>query len=163
MLKPIPTIPEGISSYLFVRMCADMSPDDGSEWCDFKALDNLPPYSCKYVLDPDTPLVFRRPPGTEDFTIVKLPLSAALECLEEDERFNLNPARWDRVKRQLSEGGCEYPWMSALPGGRPMLQDGRHRIVAMMRLLGKTTAPFIVEKRHLASIKAWPAFQLPQS
>ncbi|SFI01599.1 hypothetical protein SAMN04487959_114134 [Modicisalibacter xianhensis] len=143
-----------------MRLCTDSFSEDGSEWYNFKSLENLPPYSCKYELDPDNPLSFRRPPGTKDFYVIELPLRAALETMEEEEQFLLNPARWNNVTRDLSEGWCYHPWMSALPGGRPTLQNGRHRIVTMMRLLGMTSAPFVVEPEHIAAVKAWPEFKL---
>ncbi|MEL7968079.1 hypothetical protein AAG587_17050 [Vreelandella neptunia] len=158
--RPLPPVPEGISAYFFMRMCTDAFCEDGSEWYDFQSLDNLPPYSCKYELDIDNPISFRRPPGTEGFHVIELPLRLALETMEEEDQYSLNPARWNKVVLDLSEGWCYHPWMSAVPGGRPTLQDGRHRIITMMKLLGMSSAPFIVEPEHVAAVKSWPDFQL---
>lgn len=82
---PLPPVPESISAYFFMRMCTDAFCEDGSEWYDFQSLDNLPPYSCKYELDIDNPISFRRPPGTDGFHVIKLPLRSALETLEEED------------------------------------------------------------------------------
>ncbi|MGP8289221.1 hypothetical protein ACT3OH_02990 [Vreelandella zhanjiangensis] len=162
MIKPLPPIPEDVSSYFFMRMCTDAFADDASEWYDFMALENLPPYSCVYELNVHSPIEFRYPDGTEGFQVIELPLQAAIETMEKEERFNVNPLRWNRVIRDLSEGWCYYPWMTRAHRTRPELQDGRHRILVMMKLLGMKSAPFVVAEEDVETVKAWTPFQLSQ-
>lgn len=151
-LYPYP--PDEVSAYFFFRMCDDAYPDDASEWHDFKKFGNLPSECFKYDLATAPPIEFCRPPGTDSFCIIDLPLQEVHQTIPDDQRFYLNPARWDRVKKQLADGRCEHPWVS-FNGAYPMLMDGRHRIVAMIRLLGMTTAPFVVEAEHLPAIQDW--------
>ena len=89
--KYLPPIPEGVEAYFFMRMCADGFSDDHSEWYDFRKLDNLPPCCLKYEIDPSRPLAFRYPPQPSNFTIIDLPLRAALETMSDDQQYFFKP------------------------------------------------------------------------
>ena len=156
--KPMRPIPQQrkmvVSQYFLTRMYFDQSPHDASEFYNFQSLDNVPDYSCKYDIDPEVEINFHRPPATEEFEIIELPLVPSLYTLGKDDCLKLNPARYDRVKKQISQGILEYPWMT-ISNGHVHLMDGRHRVVAMLKILKRITAPFIVEKKHILDVRSW--------
>jgi hypothetical protein len=113
----------------------------------FGSIDAIP--GCEiFRFDPSKPLKFKKQPGCSNYEIIELPLLAALDLLGDD-KFEMHPPRWYRVKKQISEKGeIEYPWICSSATGSVSLMDGRHRIIAMIKFLGMTHAPFIVEPDH---------------
>lgn len=155
MKLPLPEKPEGVSLFFFLRFYANTDLLTGSDWYDWQTVENIPP--CGLFDFPDKEkLKFRFAPANEDFEVITLPLVAALGTMVPEDRYLLNPLRWHRVKEQLSTGEIEYPEMT-LGLGRgittPALQDGRHRIVAMMKLMGMVTAPFAVDPGHAETVR----------
>ncbi|WP_316852220.1 hypothetical protein [Ralstonia thomasii] len=136
--------------YFYIRFAAG-DETVGDEWYRFKTIADMPP--CLKHDYPTRDLEFRVPPQCRTFEIVTIDLRSALETLPDDEQLNLNPARWSRVRRDLSKGWCYTPWMT-VQQGRAVLMDGRHRIVAMMKFLELEYAEFSVEPEHLATVLA---------
>jgi len=132
-----------------------MMPD---ERYDFVALENIP--DCVKYEYPSAALDFRTPMGLEDFAIVELNLSRALETLADD-RFRLSFNRWDNVKRDLSQGWCYMPWMYVSEEYGPSLMDGRHRIVAMMRILKMERCPFLAKPQYVDAIMEFDKSIIP--
>ncbi|WP_319640837.1 hypothetical protein [Ralstonia pickettii] len=149
-VKKMPPLPAGMSMYFYIRFAAG-DETVGDEWYRFKTMADMPP--CLKHDYPTRDLEFRVPPLCRSFETVTIHLRSALATLPESEQLNLNPARWSRVRRDLSEGWCYTPWMS-VQQGRARLMDGRHRIVAMMKFLELEYAEFSVEPEHLAAVRA---------
>lgn len=154
IIGTLPPAPPECSMYFWVRFFANADPTIGDEWYNWKALENLPPCG-HFDFAQGGSLSFRFAPSTRDFEVVELPILAVLEMMEADQRFNLNPARWHRVKNQIHIGSIEYPWVTANRSGHPSLMDGRHRLVAMMKFLGLSHAPFVVESKHVEAVKRY--------
>jgi hypothetical protein len=148
--KKLPPVPKGVSMYFYLRF-AGGGETFGDEWYRFESLEDMPP--CLKHDYPTRDLDFRIPPQCRSFELVTIDLRSALATLPEDERLNLNPARWSRVRRDLSEGWCYTPWMG-VEEGHVRLTDGRHRIVAMMKFLDLEYATFSVPFEHLATVRA---------
>lgn len=136
--------------YFYMRFAAG-DETIGDEWYRFKTMADMPP--CLKHDYPTRDLEFRVPPLCRSFEIVTIDLRAALATLPDNEQLNLNPARWSRVRRDLSEGWCYTPWMG-VEQGRASLTDGRHRIVAMMKFLELEYAEFAVQPEHIATVRA---------
>lgn len=154
-LQKLPPVPEGISMHFFLRMWRDGWPDDATEWYNFRSYENIPNGCGKYQIQADQTIQFKHAPACTGYPVVEIPLLLALQTLD-DEAFNLNPARWDRVKAQLSESECEHPWISVCESTKkPYLQDGRHRSVAMLILLGMSSAPFVVKPEDVEVVQEW--------
>ena len=149
-VKTLPPVPEGVSMYFYIRFAAG-DETFGDEWYPFKTMADMPP--CLKHDYATRELEFRVPPQCRNFETIKIDLRSALATLPDDEQLNLNPARWSRVRRDLSEGWCYTPWMG-VEDGRARLTDGRHRIVAMMKLLELEYGTFSVPSEHLATVKA---------
>ncbi|MGC0015067.1 hypothetical protein ACPPTR_06110 [Ralstonia pseudosolanacearum] len=149
-VKKMPPVPAGMSMYFYIRFAAG-DETVGDEWYRFKTMADMPP--CLKHDYPTRDLEFRVPPLCHSFEIVTIDLRSALETLPADEQLNLNPARWSRVRQDLSEGWCYTPWMG-VADGRASLTDGRHRIVAMMKFLGLEYAQFSVQPEDLATVRA---------
>ena len=107
-VKRLPPVPAGVSMYFYMRFAA------GDEWYRFKTMADMPP--CLKHDYPTRDLEFRVPPLCHSFEIVTIDLRAALATLPDNEQLNLNPARWSRVRRDLSEGWCYTPWMGVEQG-----------------------------------------------
>ena len=152
-VKILPPVPAGGSMYFHIRFAAG-DESIGDEWYRFKTIADMPP--CLKHDYPTRDLEFRVPSLCRGFELITIDLRSALATLPNDEQLNLNPARWRRVRRDLSEGWCYTPWMG-VEQGRARLTDGRHRIVAMMKLLELEHATFSVPLEQLATIRA----QLP--
>ena len=149
-VKKLPPLPAGVSMYFYIRFAAG-DETVGDEWYRFKTMADMPP--CLKHDYPTRDLEFRVPPVCRSFERVTLDLRSALATMPYDEQLNLNPARWSRVCRDLSEGWCYTPWMG-VEQGRARLTDGRHRVVAMMKLLELESAVFSVPAEHLATVRA---------
>ncbi|SPD46709.1 conserved protein of unknown function [Cupriavidus neocaledonicus] len=121
------------------------------EWYLFPSISSLPP--CM-VYDFRSDIKFELPPGCGDFEVVEIELSNALSALPVDDQLYLNPGRWSDVKKDLSEGWCYTPEMTLCEDGKPKLMNGRHRTVAMIRLLGLDYAQFAVPKEMVGAVRA---------
>jgi hypothetical protein len=152
--EELPTCPPDIDGKLYYRMCHNSRPIDFIEKYDFKTLENVPGYC---LLPVPSELKFSHPKGMENCPVLELPLRVVLETRDEEDRFCLHPDRWHFIKKELSEGQCVYPWIGVNPGGRPYLEDGRHRIVYMLRIMGLEKAPFVMRPEHLAAVRKWVA------
>lgn len=148
----------GVSSYFTSRFATtDGHGAFGDERYCFPSLESIPD-TVRFTFS-KSDLDFRVPPGMQDAAVVDLPLLPALETLPGEDRFDLSCERWGRVLQDLSEGWCYMPWMTHSPEDGVCLMDGRHRIVAMMRFMGRSTAPFVVSRKHLAAVTVF--FGLP--
>lgn len=102
---------------------------------------------------------FKRPPAlNERMELMTLPIQPILEpCFP---FLDLNPARWDLVKKDLSEGWCYVPILD-LNGLRdaPNLAQGRHRCAALLRLYGLKEIPFAIEPSHRDILETWLSTQ----
>lgn len=152
----LPPAPPGVSPY-FYTMFATKHTDDGREWYKFSSIDAIPPEI--FYEYPTRDLDFRRAHGHSEFEIITLDLKQALDALPPGDGLTLNPARWCRVRQDLSAGWTYMPWMGS-DEGKPSLIDGRHRIVAMMKFLQLETAPFVVESCYAPAIRAWFGVEL---
>jgi hypothetical protein len=154
MKTPMPPKPDNVSLFFFRRFWANTDLSVGDDWYDWKNIENIP--TCG-IFDFPSPLTleFDPAPANVEFEFIELPLNAALFTLHEEMRFELNPLRWHRVKKMLSDGRIEYPEMTLNKEGIPVLMDGRHRIVAMMKLMGMEFAPFAVEPAHVAAVRRY--------
>jgi len=123
----------------------------GDEWYRFRSMEDLPP--CMKYDYPTRELEFRIPPLCRDFELVTIHLQSALDTMPPNERLHLNPARWSKVRRDLSDGWCYTPYMG-LDEGEVALTDGRHRIVAMMKFLQLEYAPFSVPPEYVDAVRA---------
>ena len=146
----MPPVPDGVSMYFYMKFAAG-NETFGDEWYRFRTIEDMPP--CLKHDYPTRDLDFRVPPECNGFQLVTIDLRSALDTLSPNERLHLNPARWSRVRRALSEGWCDTPWMGA-EQGRAKLTDGRHRIVAMMKFLQFDYAPFSVPREHVEVVRA---------
>ncbi|WP_139230481.1 MULTISPECIES: hypothetical protein [unclassified Pseudomonas] len=154
IIRTLPTPAPGVSLYFQIRFFAEQNPENGADWYDWHSLENIPP--CGYfTFGSVDSLRYTYPTATEKFCIVELPTMAVLETMQPEDRFTLNPARWHRVKAQLQNGVIELPWITTDSNGEPVLMDGRHRLVAMMKFMQAKTTPFIVEQQHLATIRKY--------
>jgi len=142
--------PPGISMYFYQRF-AGGGTEPGDEWYRFEAIDDIPP--CALYTFPFQTLNFKVPPLCHGDELVTIHLQDALDTLAHDERLNLNPARWSRVKRDLSQGWCYTPFMG-FEDGSPLLTNGRHRVVAMMKFLGMEYATFSVPPENVDAVSA---------
>lgn len=74
-----------------------------------------------------------------------MPIAAALALLG-DEAYELHSERWYNVRKQFStQNKTHYPWLYVNTEGDVCLMDGRHRLVAMMKLKGMQYACVQVE------------------
>jgi hypothetical protein len=98
----------------------------------------------KYSFPPLERIEFRRAFGfTNPRQYVEVRLSLPKLAQRVTNLFVLTPKRFDAVKRELSAGWMYMPWVD-VERGRALLVDGRHRIVALMKLGALTclaTAP----------------------
>lgn len=154
MKLPIPPKPANVSLFFFMRFYANKDLLTGSDWYDWTTIADIPPCGL-FEFPAAAELKFYFAPANFDFEVITLPLISALETMSPSDRFNLNPLRWHRVKEQLSTGEIEYPEMTVGRDGCPSLMDGRHRIVAMMRLMGMESAPFAVEPKHAEIVRTF--------
>lgn len=148
--KMLPPVPDGVSMYFYMRFAAG-NETFGEEWYRFEAMEDLPP--CLKHDYPTLDIEFRVPPICRDFQLVTIDLRSALDTMPASERLHLNPARWSRVRRDLSEGWCYTPYMG-VEQGKATLTDGRHRIVAMMKFLQLEYATFSVPPKHVETVRA---------
>lgn len=142
-----------LSGYYSLRFSANTDLTIGDEWYNWHALENLP--ACQvFQFPPASELRFRLSPVAEagEFAIIEIPLQAALDTMLPQMRYQLNPYRWHRVKQQLSQGEIENPEMGYGYSGADLM-DGRHRIVAMMRLMGMDRAPFAVHPDRAEAVR----------
>lgn len=153
MKLPIPEKPENVSLFFFHRFYANRDMLTGSDWYDWKTITDIPPCGL-FDFPPSAELKFDFAPANADFEIITLPLIGALNTMCPEDRFHLNPLRWHRVKKQLSNGLIEYPEMT-VSNDAPSLMDGRHRIVAMMRLMAMESAPFAVNPKHAEVVRSF--------
>ena len=114
-----------------------------SEPYDLGSLEAVP--DCrKYTYPPLERIEFRRAFGfTNPRQYVEVRLSLSKIALRTTNLFELTPKRYDAVKHELSAGWLYMPWVD-VERGRAILVDGRHRIVALMKLGALTclaTAP----------------------
>lgn len=152
MKMPMPPIPKNVSLFFFRRFYANTDLAVQDDWYNWKNIEDIP--TCGFFdFPPATSLEFYPAPVNVDFEFIELPLEAALSTLDEGMRLELNPFRWHRVKKMLSSGRIEYPEMTLGSDGFPLLMDGRHRIVAMMKLMGMQSAPFAVAPEHLQTVR----------
>ncbi|VVD30911.1 hypothetical protein [Paraburkholderia dioscoreae] len=148
--KTLPPVPAGVSMYFYMKFALG-GEEFGDEWYRFPTLEDLPP--CLKHDYPTRELQFRVPPNCTGFESVTIELQSALDTMPPEDRLHLNPARWSKVKRDLSNGWCYTPYMG-LETGAASLTDGRHRIVAMMKLLQLEYAPFSVPREHVDAVRA---------
>ena len=76
-------------------------------------------------------LDFRSPLDGCDMVIVKFKIKALLEA-DEEHFLELDPRRYDAVKRSLSEGFLYYP-MVYFERAYPKVFGGRHRLIALYK------------------------------
>jgi len=155
--KLLPLPKPGVSPF-FNACFAYLSQMMLDERYDFAALENIP--DCIKYEYPSSNIDFRIPNGLEELVVVELNLSRALETLGKD-CFELSYNRWDRVKMDLSQGWCYMPWMYISEEYGPTLMDGRHRIVALMRILKIDRCPFLVEPEYVEAIKDFDNSVIP--
>lgn len=152
--EELPTFQPDIDGTYYYRMCHNSRPIDFIEKYDFKTLGNVPGY-CLFPVPSE--LKFSPPDGMKNYPVLELSLMAVLDILDEEDRFRLHPGRWHYIKKELSRGQCVYPWIGVNPGGRPYLENGRHRIVYMLRIMGLGKSPFVMRPEHLAAVQEWAA------
>lgn len=152
MKTPMPPKPDNVSLFFFRRFWANTDLSVGNDWYNWKNIENIPTCGL-FDFPPATELEFYPAPANVDFEFIELPLHEALSTLDDEMRFELNPLRWHRVKKMLSDGRIEYPEMTLNKEGSPVLMDGRHRIVAMIKLMDMQSAPFAVAPEHLQAVR----------
>ncbi|CAE6840182.1 hypothetical protein [Paraburkholderia aspalathi] len=148
--QTLPPVPDGVSMYFYMKFAAG-NETFGDEWYRFRTMNDMPP--CLKHDYPTRDIEFRVPPICKGFQLITIDLQSALDTMPPNERLHLNPARWSRVRRDLSEGWCYTPWMG-VEQGKASLTDGRHRIVAMMKFLQLEYAPFAVPLQHVEAVRA---------
>lgn len=77
----------------------------------------------------------------EVFTVNGLKLLSSLG----PDTLTISPIKWDRVNKLISGGYIEYPEATPEAG----ICDGRHRILALMKIYNIITIPCVVEKEHV--------------
>lgn len=116
----------------------------------FPSLESVP--ECEKYKYPRKEMVqFEMPPGFKGDDTICVAEMSLRRIFGEDPLFflDLHPARFDKVKDDLSNGFCYYLWMSHNKDDLreyARVMDGRHRLVAMLKL-GWEAAPFIYPTR----------------
>lgn len=120
---------------------------------DFKKIDNIP--ECGLFLYSDEPLSFIPSLANEDFTIIELPIKGVLDLLAE-EAFIIHSERWYKVRKQFSVlNQTHYPWVYVDEETNEVrLMDGRHRLIAMLKLKKMQVVPVQVEPAMVDRVKA---------
>jgi len=139
----------GISLFSHIQFSSLNDPrNSGNDWYNFGCLENIPS-SVKYNFL-QTDIDFIQPPGTSNMVDMRIDLWEGIALMHYEDRFFLNPVRWDRVKRDLCDGWCYKPWISYDEEcGKPFLMDGRHRIVSLLKFTNLTTGTFVIEKKYI--------------
>ena len=87
------------------------------------------------------------------FESIELKIWNALECVDPEDRFHLNPKRWANVKRDLVEGWYYMPWLYFDESrNRVSLMDGRHRCISILNHTGVKNISFVYEKQWRSEI-----------
>lgn len=123
----------------------------------WKSIDNIP--NCELFKITNKNITFTKPPiaVAMNFDVIELPLHEVLKTLGDDSCV-LSPQRWLRVREQLSKSSIEYPEITLdLSSNTPMLMDGRHRIVAMIKFLKMESAPFVCNPDYTEIVKSFYA------
>ncbi len=124
-----------------------------NKFYNWKSITNIP--DCKLFKITNKNINFTKPPiaVAANFDVIELPLYAVLKTLGDDYCV-LSPQRWHRVREQLSNSNIEYPEITLdLNSNTPVLMDGRHRIIAMIKFLKMETAPFVCNPYYTEIVK----------
>ena len=153
--KKMRDCPHGISRFYFSAFaglidCTNM----GDEWYNFGSIENLP--TCMNNEYRISNLQMKYAPNTLPelgFESIELKIWDALECVDPEDRFHLNPKRWANVKRDLVEGWYYMPWLYFDESrNRVSLMDGRHRCVSILNHTGVKNISFVYEKQWRSEI-----------
>lgn len=124
-------IPIELKNLLF----SNLSDSLRDQWCDkveFKLINDIP--SCrKYFPSLDIHFVN----AEKEFcgwkmVVISLKVGSIIKA-DENHFLSLHPARYDKVKKAISEGEIDMPIVYLGCDGIPSVQDGRHRIVALYK------------------------------
>lgn len=145
---------EGVSLFSFVQFASLQERQiSGNDWYNFKAIENLP-NDLKYNIRSDSPIEFKKAPSQETFVSVELNINDVLSIFDPVDVFNLNPVRWDNVKKDLNDGWCFSPWVY-FKDGEAQLMDGRHRLIALQKYTELTHIPVVIEEKFVNDVLSY--------
>ena len=141
----------GVSLFSFIQFASLQDPEkSGSDWYNFKSLENLP-NDLKYNIKSDAIIEFKKAPNNQSLVSVELSITDVLNIFDPLDLFDLNPVRWDNVKKDLNNGWCYSPWVF-FKDGEAQLMNGRHRLIALLKFTLLTRIPVVIEKKHVNNV-----------
>lgn len=119
----------------------------------FSNIENIP--KCELFSYSNKPLEFISVPGNNEFSVINVPIKAALELMDES-AYEIHSERWYRVRKQFSQSNItHFPWIYINTDGKVALMDGRHRLIAMMLFKGMESVPVQVEPNLVEEIQKY--------
>lgn len=129
----------GVSIFDFVSMMYEVKHEDqkyySGTWLNFKRLENVPENKFFNLSNNGKNIEMINIDKEKIYTHeIEVDALEILEYTLGDRSFSLNPVRWTRVRKDLSEGKCYMPEIAYDKDTKKLkILDGRHRIVALTK------------------------------